>query len=198
MFIGRTDAEAETPILWPPDVKSWLTGKDPDAGKDWGQQEKGMTEDEMVQWHHWLSGHGFGWTPGFGDGQGGLTCCGSQGHKESDTTEWLNWTKVVCLKWTKAKQNNFPITYRVKQGMLFALNVGFLWVFFFAFFFVWGSYLDLRYKGSSYHTSCSEKGSCHDLYKTPSDFIYVCAVSFLTIPLIMTTTQIYFINMCIL
>ena len=92
VFIGRTDVEAETPILWPPDVKSWLIGTDPDAGKDWGQEEKGTTEDEMVGWHHRLNGHGFGWTPGVGDGQGGLTCCSSWGHKESDTTERLNWT----------------------------------------------------------------------------------------------------------
>ena len=92
VFIGRTDVEAETPILWPPDVKSWLIGKDPDTGKDWGQEEKGTTKDEMVGWHHWLSGHGFGWTLGVGDGQGGLVCCGSWGRKESDTTKWLNWT----------------------------------------------------------------------------------------------------------
>ena len=84
VFIGRTDAEAETPILWPPDVKSLLTGKDPDAGKDQRQEEKGTTEDEMVGWYHRLDGHGFGWTPGVGDGQGGLACCGSRGCKESD------------------------------------------------------------------------------------------------------------------
>ena len=95
IFIGRTDAEAETPVLWPPDTKSWLIWKDPDAGKDWGQEEKGTTEDEMVGWHHRHNGHGFGWTPGVGDGQGVLVCCGSWGHKESDTTEQLNW-----LKWT--------------------------------------------------------------------------------------------------
>ena len=94
VFIGRTDAEAETPILWPPEVKSWLLGKDSDAGKDWGREEKGMTEDEMVGWHHQLNGHGFGWTLGVGDGQGGLTCCGSWGHKELDTTERLNWTEL--------------------------------------------------------------------------------------------------------
>ena len=91
VFIGRTDAEAETPILWPPDMKNWLIWKDPDAGKDWGQEEKGMTEDEMVWWHHWLYGHECGWTPGVGDGQGGLVCCSSWGGKESDTTEQLNW-----------------------------------------------------------------------------------------------------------
>ena len=94
VFIGRTDAEAETLILWPPDVKSWLIWKDPDAGKDWGQVEKGMTEDEMVGWHHRLNEHGFGWTLGVGDGQGGLACCSSWGHKELDTTEWLNWASV--------------------------------------------------------------------------------------------------------
>ena len=91
VFIGRTDIEAETPILWPPHEKSWLAGKDPDAGKDWGQEEKGTTEDEMAGWHHWLDGHGFGCTPGVGDGQGGLACCDSWGCKESYTTEQLNW-----------------------------------------------------------------------------------------------------------
>ena len=95
IFIGRTDAEAETLILWPPDEKSWLIWKDPDAGKDWGEEEKGTTEDEMVGWHHQLDGPGFGWTLGVGDGQGGLACCGSWGCKESDTTEWLNWTEYV-------------------------------------------------------------------------------------------------------
>ena len=81
--------------LWPPDVKSWLIGKDPDAGKDWGQEEKGRTEDKMVGWHRWLNGHGFGWTLGVGDGQGGLVCCTSWGHKELDTTEPLNWTELI-------------------------------------------------------------------------------------------------------
>ena len=94
VFIGRTDAEAETPILWPPHVKRWLIGKDPDAGRDWGQEEKGTTEDEMAGWHHWLDGHEFEWTPGVGDGQGGLACCDSWGRKESDTTERLNWTEL--------------------------------------------------------------------------------------------------------
>ena len=98
VFIQRTDAEAEAPVLWPPDVKSWLIGKDPDAGKDWGQEEKGTTEDELVGWHHRLDGHGFGWTPGVGDGQWGLACCSSWGRKESDTTERLNWTesRLIC------------------------------------------------------------------------------------------------------
>ena len=93
VFIGRTDVEAVTPILWPPHVKSWLIGKDLDAGRDWGQK-KGMTEDEMAGWHHRLDRHEFAWTPGVGDGQGGLTCCNSRGRKESDTTEWLNWTEL--------------------------------------------------------------------------------------------------------
>ena len=93
VFIGRTDVEADTPVLWPPDAKSWLIWKDPDAEKDWGQEEKGTTEDEMVWWHHWLNGHGFGWTQGVGDGQGGLACYGSWGRKESDITERLKWTE---------------------------------------------------------------------------------------------------------
>jgi len=94
VFIGRTDAEAETPILWPPDAKSWLIGKESDAGRDWGQEEKGMTEDEMAEWRHWLDGCESEWTPGVGDGQGGLACCDSWDHKESNTTEWLNWTEL--------------------------------------------------------------------------------------------------------
>ena len=98
VFFGMTDAKAETPILWPPDPKSWLTGKDPDAGKDWRREEKGRTEDEMVGWHHRFNGHGFGWTLGVGDGQGGLECCGSWGHKESDTTEQLNWIELNLKK----------------------------------------------------------------------------------------------------
>ena len=90
--------EAETPVLWPPDVESWLIWIDSDAAKDWGQEEKGTTEDEMAGWHHQLDGHGFGWTPGVGDGQGGLACCGSWGRKESDTTtERLNWTEGFFL-----------------------------------------------------------------------------------------------------
>ena len=95
MFIGRTDVEAETPILWPPDVKSWLMCKDPDAGKDWGQEEKGTTEDETIRWHNQLNVHGFGWPLGVGDGQGGLACCGSWGRRESDMTERLNWTNSI-------------------------------------------------------------------------------------------------------
>ena len=91
IFIGRTDAEAEAPILWPPDVKNWLIRKDPDVGKDWRQEEKGTTEDEMVGWYHCLYGHEFEQALGVGDGQGSLVCCSPWGRKESDTTEWLNW-----------------------------------------------------------------------------------------------------------
>jgi len=108
VFIGRTDVEAETPILWPPDAKSWVIGKDPDAGKDWGQKEKGATEDEMVGWHHWLDGHGFLWTPGVGDWRGGLVCCGLLSHRESDTTEWvtaLNWTDWIFEKAREFQKN---------------------------------------------------------------------------------------------
>ena len=95
IFIGRTDAKAETPILWPPDAKNiW---KDPDAGKDWRREEKGTTEDEMVEWHHWLDGHEFKQALGVGDGQGSLACCSPWGHKESDTTEQLNTIPVSPL-----------------------------------------------------------------------------------------------------
>ena len=105
VFFGRNDAKAETPVLWPPHAKSWLMGKDSDAGRDWGQEEKGMTEDEMAGWHHWLNGRESQWTPGVGDGQGGLACCDSWGLKESDTTEQLNWTE---LNWRgKSRERDF-------------------------------------------------------------------------------------------
>ena len=89
-FFGRNDAEDETPLFWPPHANSWVIGKDSDAGRDWGQEEKGTTEDEMAGWHHWLNECESEWTPGVGDGQGGLVCCDSWGHKESDTTQRLN------------------------------------------------------------------------------------------------------------
>ena len=94
-FSWRNDAKPEAPVLWPSHAKSWLIGKDSDAGRDWGQEEKGTTEDEMAGWHHWLGGHESEWTPGVGDEQGGLVCCDSWGRKESDTTEWLNWTELT-------------------------------------------------------------------------------------------------------
>ena len=96
IFIGRTDTEAETPVLWPPDTKNWLLGRDPNAGKGW-RQEKGMIEDEMVGWHHWLDGHEFEQAPGIDDGQGDLACCSPWGRKESDMTEWLNWTDLNII-----------------------------------------------------------------------------------------------------
>ena len=104
MFLGRTDAKTEAPILWPPHEKSWLIGKDSDAGRDWGQEEKGTTEDEMAGWHHGLDGRESEWTPRVGDGQGGLACCDSWGRKESDTTERLNWTE--CYTETSKQDTN--------------------------------------------------------------------------------------------
>ena len=115
VFTGRTDVEVETPIIWPPHAKRWLIGKDPDAGKDWGQENKGRTKDEIVGWHHWLNGHGFGWTPGVGDGQGCLVCWVSQGCKELDMTEWLNWAELVYF-WHKsviAKNNQFKNNFHM-------------------------------------------------------------------------------------
>ena len=121
-FIGRTYAEAEAPTLWPPDVKNWLSGKDPDAGKKWRQKEKGMTKDELVGWRHQLHGHKFEWALGVGDGQGSLACCSPWGHKELDMTEWLNWIELWRLmrqlkprvmmktyKWLKASQAGYSI-----------------------------------------------------------------------------------------
>ena len=99
VFFERNDAKAETPVLWPPHAKSWLIGKDPDAGRDWGQEEKGTPEDEMAGWHHWHDGRESEWTPGVVEGQGGLACCNSWGRKELDMTEQLNWTEcfILCI-----------------------------------------------------------------------------------------------------
>ena len=108
VFFGRNDAKVETPVLWPPHAKSWLIGKDTDAGRDWGQEEKGTTEDEMTGWHHRLDGLEFEWTPGDGNGQGGLACCDSWGRKESDTAEWLDWTE---LNWDKYQYICLGITW---------------------------------------------------------------------------------------
>ena len=104
-FLWKNDAKAETPVLWPPYAKSWLIGKDSDVGRDLGQEEKGTIEDEMAGWHHWLDGRESGWTPGVGDGQGGLACCNSWGHKESDRIERLNWTELKVEKgdWKESK-----------------------------------------------------------------------------------------------
>ena len=95
-FFGRNDAKAEAPVLWPPHAKSWLIGKDSDAGRDWGQEEKGTTQDQMAAWHHGLDGLESEWTLGDVDWQGGLACCHSWGRKESNTTEQLNWTELIC------------------------------------------------------------------------------------------------------
>ena len=97
-FFGRNDAKAETPVLWPTHAKSWLIGKESDAGRDWGQEEKGTTEDAMAGWHHWLDGRESEWTLGVGDGQGGLACCNSWGRKESDTTERLIWSEYLRMR----------------------------------------------------------------------------------------------------
>ena len=117
VFIWRTDAEAETPILCPPHAKSWLIGKDPDAGRDWGQEEKGTTEDEMAAWRHQLDE--FKWTPGVGDGQGGLACCDSWGHKESDMTERLNWTEAT--RKAPFDNRNYKIVVSSEPDFIFLL-----------------------------------------------------------------------------
>jgi len=119
-FFGRNDAKAETPVLWPPHVKSWLIGKNSDAGRDWGQEEKGKTEDEMAGWHHWLDGHEFEWTLGVGDGQRGLACCSSWSLNESDTTEYLNWTEL----------NSFPYLWKIFFPNLISLTFTFFMIIF--------------------------------------------------------------------
>ena len=134
VFTGRTDAEAETPILWPPHAKSWLIGKDPDAGRDWGQEEKGTTKDEMVGWHHQLNGHGFGLTLGVGDGQGGLACCSSWGCKESDTNEQLNWTELNAILLCIALMKSYIILECIRclasnQIHSFSRSVFLNWIF---------------------------------------------------------------------
>ena len=126
VFIGRTDAEAETPILWLPNVKNWLIWKDPDAGKDWRWEWKGTTEDELVGWHHRLNGHKFEQALGIGDGQGGLVCCSPWGHKESDMTEQLNWTELrtTRLRYTVDSQMGVPETYMGAQTTEMGLTSG--------------------------------------------------------------------------
>jgi len=133
-FFGRNDAKAETPVLWPAHEKSWLIGKDSDAGRDWGQEEKGTTEDEMAGWHHWLNGRESEWTPGVVDGQGGLACCDSWGCKESDTTERLNWTELNWLRttwkslllcsWTSRFTSSEPYIFCVFPWMMIILYHG--------------------------------------------------------------------------
>ena len=112
VFIGRTDAEAETPILLPSHANSWLIQKDPDAGRD-GDSWEGTTEDEMAGWHHQLDAHKYGWTLGVGDVQGGLACCDSWAHKESDMTERLNWTEFLKREQVHSSVNQFGISFKI-------------------------------------------------------------------------------------
>ena len=110
-FFGRNDAKAESPVLWPPHVKSWLIGKDTDAGRDWGWEEKGTTEDEMAGWHHWFDGRESEWSPGVGDGKGGLACCDSWGRKESDMTELLIWSDLITTNYHIVQSSSELIYY---------------------------------------------------------------------------------------
>ena len=118
VFTARTDAEAETPILWPPHAKSWLIGKDSYAGRDWGQEEKGTTEDEMAGWYHRLDGVEFEWTPGVGDGQGGLVCCDSWGRKSG--TWWSNWTELNWIEWLTLSLS-YHLSIRIVINLYFLL-----------------------------------------------------------------------------
>ena len=139
-FFGRNDAKAKTPVLWPPHAKSWLIGKDSDAGRNWGQEEKGTTEDELAGWHHWLDGCESEWTPGVGDGQGGLACCSSWSHKELDTTERLNWrihlylfnqTYSVPTFWNKTVPKWFMTVWCSSMELYFRVTLSCLckWMF---------------------------------------------------------------------
>ena len=129
VFFGRNDAKAETPVLWPPHTKSWLIGKDSDAGRDWGQEEKGMIGDEMAGWHHQLDGRECEWAPGDGDGQGVLARCSSWACKESDKTEWLNWTEVNC----RQEMFFFILLEELIKETVFELNEIRVW-----WKFIWG------------------------------------------------------------
>ena len=129
IFIGRTDAEAEILKLWLPDTKTWCIWKDPDAGKDWGQEEKGTTKDEMVGWHLRLNGHGFGWTLGVGDGQGGLVCCSSWGRKKLDTSEQLNWTDQEFQRQKKVDEKLYGIWNVWKNLITEYANASFINIF---------------------------------------------------------------------
>ena len=125
-FFGRNDAKVETPVLWPSHEKSWLIGKDSDPGRDWGQEEKGTTEDEMAGWHHRLDGCESEWTPGDGDEEGGLACCDSWGRKESDTTEWLNWTYWVEERVLSHHSGLRPQSYAMKKHWAWVRTPGVL------------------------------------------------------------------------
>ena len=137
IFIGRTDAEAETPILWPPDAKNWLIRKDLDAAQEWRQEEKGTTEDEMVGWHHWLDGQEFEQAPGAGNGHRSLACCSPWGRKESDKTEGLNWTE---LNWCRESMRrcifcSSEVKWHLTSSSLFSLMMSFHWLDTGLFFF---------------------------------------------------------------
>ena len=119
VFIGRTDAEAETSILWPPDAKNWLIWKGPDSGKDWRQEEKGMAEDKMFGWHHWLDEHEFEQALGVGDGQGSMVCCSLWDHKESDTTEWLKWTEPCTVISERNPLSSLEIHVTLFEALLY-------------------------------------------------------------------------------
>ena len=133
-FFGRNEAKAETPVLWPPHGKSWLIGKDSDAGRDWGQEEKGTTGDEVAGWHHWVDGRESEWTLGVGDGQGGLACCDSWGRKESDMTELteLNWTELSLstAKWKPKKICDSCIIFLWKESFFTFRNSRFIFPWF--------------------------------------------------------------------
>ena len=118
-FFGRNDDKAETLVLWPPHAKSWLIGKDSDAGRDWGQEEKGMTEDEMAGWHNGLDGLEFEWPLGVGDGQGGLACCNSWCCKESDMTEWLNWTDIYINIFKNLSTYILKLLWEIQVSILY-------------------------------------------------------------------------------
>ena len=121
VFFGRTDAKAETTVLEPPHWKSWLIGKDSDAGRDWGQEEKGTTEDEMARWHHQLDGRELEWTLGVGDGQGSLACCNSWGLKESDTTKRLNWTELIMYLEFIVRVCNYNCEVQIRNSSIQSL-----------------------------------------------------------------------------
>ena len=135
VFFRRNDAKVETPVLWPPHEKSWLIGKDPDAGRDWGQEEKGTIEDEMAGWHHQLNGRECEWILGVGDGQGGLACYDSWGLKESDMTEQLNWTEgvntcnwqLIVYAFTWKEQLLFTFILTDKRKITLGKHTGWLW-----------------------------------------------------------------------
>ena len=157
MFIGRTDAEVEIPILWPLDAKNWLIWKDPDAGNDWRQEEKGMTEDEMVGWHHRLDGHEFEYAPGVGDEQRSLVYCSPWGHKELDTTEQLNWTEPCKLKCRPSTMMNSVKEMSSYSLLVVSLPASLETLSFYYVPLFWNSTFIIR-RGSSTHKMCFVSG----------------------------------------